>query len=328
VNRRSFITLIGGAAISAWPFAAHAQQSAMPVIGFLHSGSPEPVGHILAGFRQGLNETGFIEGQNVAIEYRWARGQYEQLPKLANELIERSVSVIVAGGGEVTARAAKRATSTIPIVFTTAGDPVKAGLVASLNRPGGNLTGTVSFTSVVETKKFGLLREMVPHAMITAMLINPNFPPAEPDAKEVSGRGAALGHELLIFRATNEQEIEAAFATFEKQRVDALLVAGDPFFNGRREQIVALATRHSLPGIYEFREYAAAGGLMSYGIDLPDNYRQMAVYVGRILKGTKPTELPIMQPTKFVFVLNLKTAKALALKVPATLLALADEVID
>jgi putative ABC transport system substrate-binding protein len=324
-KRREFITLLGGAA--SWPLAARAQQP-MPLIGFLHSASPEPVTHILAGFHHGLGDTGYVEGRNLAIEYRWARGRYDQLSALAADLLQRRVAVIVAGGGEHTARAAKMATSTVPVVFTSASDPVRAGLVASLNRPGGNLTGTVSFTSVVETKKFGLLREMVPDAAATAMLINPTFPPAEPDAKEVQAAAQTLGHRLFVLRASNEQEIDTAFATLVEQRAGALLVAGDPFFNSRREQLVALAARHSLPGIYEFREYVVAGGLMSYGISLPDNYRQMGIYVGRILQGAKPAELPIMQPTKFVLAINLRTAKTLSLSVPPSLLAIADEVIE
>jgi putative ABC transport system substrate-binding protein len=325
IGRREFMALVGGAA--AWPLAARAQQ-AMPVIGFLHSGSPEQVAHILAGFHRGLGETGYFAGGNLAIEYLWARGRYDQLPLLAADLVQRGCSVIVAAGGEHTARAAKAATSTIPVVFTAAGDPVKAGLVASLNKPAGNLTGTVSFTSVVETKKFGLLREMVPHAAAIAMLINPNFPPAEPDAKDVHAAAQSLGHQLIIVRASNEQEIDAAFARIGETQANALLVAGDPFFNSRREQIVALAGHRSLPGIYEFREYVAAGGLMSYGISLPDNYRQMGIYVGRILKGPKASELPIMQPTRFELAINLKASTALGLTVPPSLLALADEVIE
>jgi putative tryptophan/tyrosine transport system substrate-binding protein len=325
MRRREFITLL---AVAGWPLAARAQQPAMPVIGFLHSGSPEQVAHILAGFHRGLGETGYFVGGNLAIEYLWARGRYDQLPLLAADLVQRGCSVIVAAGGEHTARAAKAATSTIPVVFTVAGDPVNAGLVASLNKPAGNLTGTVSFTSVVETKKFGLLREMVPHAAAIAMLINPNFPPAEPDAKDVHVAAQSLGHQLIIVRASNEQEIDAAFARIGEMQANALLVAGDPFFNSRREQIVGLAGHRSLPGIYEFREYVVAGGLMSYGISLPDNYRQMGIYVGRILKGAKVFELPIMQPTRFEFAINLKAATSLGLIVPPSLLALADEVIE
>jgi putative ABC transport system substrate-binding protein len=327
MRRRNFITLLGGAA-AAWPLALRAQQSAMPVIGFLHSASPERLQQIVTGFRQGLNEVGYIEGQNVAIVYSWARGQYDRLPALAAEVVQRKVDVIIAGGGEVTARAVKGATSTIPVVFTAAGDPVGAGLVASLSRPGGNLTGLISFTSVVETKKLGLLHDLVPQGTTIAMLINPKFPTAEPDAKEVEAAARILGRKLIVVRASSEQEFEAAFVLLLQEGAGALLVAGDPFFYSQRDQLVALAARHAIPAVYEFRDYVAAGGLMSYGINLPDNYRQMGIYAGKILKGAKPAELPVVQPTKFTFVINLKTAKALGLEVPDKLLALADEVIE
>jgi putative ABC transport system substrate-binding protein len=326
VRRREFITLLGGA--TAWPLAVRAQQPATPRIGFLHSASPEPLQHILVGLRRGLQEGGFVEGQNVSIEYQWARGQNERLPELATDLVRRQPSVIVAGGGELAARAAKAATAVIPIVFTTAGDPVKFGLVASLNRPGGNLTGIVTFTSVVETKKFGLLKEMVPKATAISMLINPKYPRAEPDAIEVGAAAKSVGCKLNVSRVSDPREVEAIFAALAQQQPDALLVAGDPFFNALREQLVKLSTQYSLPTIYEFREYVAAGGLMSYGISLPDNYRQMGLYVSRILKGAKPADLPVIQPTKFEFTINLKTAKALGVAVPPTLLATADEVIE
>jgi putative ABC transport system substrate-binding protein len=326
VKRRAFITLLGGAA--AWPLAARAQQAAMPVVGFLHSASPEALQQIVTGFRQGLNEVGYVEGQNVAITYSWARGRYDQLPAMAAEFVQRKVNVIIAGGGEVTARAARDATSTIPIVFTTAGDPGAGGLVASLAHPGGNLTGLISFTSVVETKKLGLLHDLVPQATALAMLINPKYPPAEPTAKEVQAAALVLGRKLIVLRAGSEQEFEAAFALLVQQDARGLLVAGDPFFNSQRDQLVGLAARYSIPAVYEFREYAAAGGLMSYGINLSDNYRQMGIYAGKILKGAKPAELPVVQPTKFTFVINLKTAKALGLTMPDKLLALADEVIE
>ena len=328
MRRRQFIALLGGAAV-AWPLAAHAQQPAkLPIIGFLHSASPEGLQQIVAGLHQGLNEAGYVEGQNVAFEYRWARGQYDQLPAMAADLVQRKVDVIIAGGGEVAARAAKDATSTIPVVFTAASDPVRAGLVASLAQPGGNLTGLVTFTSVVETKKFGLLREMVPKARNIAMLINPAFPPAEPDSREVESLARTLRQKLFVVRASDEHELDIAFATAVKEKAGALLVAGDPFFNSQRNRLVALASRNTIPAIYEFREYVVEGGLMSYGTSLPENYRQMGSYVGRILKGTHPSGLPVMQPTKLVFVINLKTAKLLRLTVPPNLLALADEVIE
>jgi ABC-type uncharacterized transport system substrate-binding protein len=326
MRRREFITLLGGAA-AGWPLAASAQQPAMPVIGFLNTTFPERMPHILAGFRRGLQEAGYVEQQNVAIEYRWARGQYDRLPALAADLAARGVSVIVAGG-ELPTRAAMAATATIPIVFAASGDPIKLGLVASLNRPGGNLTGVVVFTSVVEAKKLGLLLEMLPRAAMIAMLINPHNPPAEPDAKEVEAAAKHSGRQLQVLRASDDPAIETAFAILAEQRPDALLVAGDPFFNSNREKLVALAARTSLPAIYEFREYVSAGGLMSYGASLPDTYRQMGLYAGRILKGIKPAELPVVQPTKFELVVNLTTAKALGLEVPAMVLAIADEVIE
>jgi putative ABC transport system substrate-binding protein len=326
VRRREFIALLGGGAV-AWPLAARAQQSA-PMVGFLHSGLPEPLAHLVASFRQGLSEAGYVEGQNVRIEYRWARGQYDQIPALAAELVKQQVNVIVAGGGEVTALAVKAATSTIPVVFALAGDPVRFGLVESLARPGGNLTGLNAFTSVVEAKKFGLLHELLPHVNVVAMLINPSFPPAETDAKEVEAAAQTIGTKVEVLRASKEHEFEPAFVTISKQNIGGLLVAGDPFFNSRREQLAGLSVRYRLPAIFEFREYALAGGLMSYGIDLPDNYRRIGIYAGRILRGADPADLPVMQPTKFIFTINLKTAKTLGLEVPPTLLALADEVIE
>jgi putative ABC transport system substrate-binding protein len=326
VKRREFITLIGGAA--AWPLAARAQQHAVPVVGFLHPSSPEPFGHIVNGFRRGLSDTGFVEGQNIAIEYRWARGEYDRLRALAAELVQRRVRVILAGGGEVGALAVKAATSTIPILIITSSDPVKSGLIASFNRPGGNITGLMTATSILEAKKFGLLCEMVPNARVVAMIINPDYPPHDADAVEVQSAAQSIGRQLLVLKANSPQAIDVAFATLVEQRAGALLVGGDPFLVGRSQQLVALATRHAIPAIYDFRESVVAGGLMSYGSNLPNNYRQLGVYAGRILKGERAAELPVMHPAIFDFAVNLVTAKALGLEVPPTLLARADEVIE
>ena len=326
MRRREFITWVGGAA--AWPLAAHAQQPAVPTVGFLHPSSPEAFTHIVGGFRRGLNESEFVEGQNVTIEYRWARGQYDQLPALATELVQRKAKVILAGGGEVGALAAKAATSTIPILIITSSDPVKSGLVASFNRPGGNVTGLLTATSILETKKFGLLCEMVPNSRVVAMFVNPNYPPHTADAIEVQSAAQSIGRRLLVLRVGTPEAIDLAFATLIDQRVDALLVGGDPFLVGRSGQIVSLATRHAVPAIYDFRESVLAGGLMSYGANLPNNYRQLGVYAGRILKGETAADLPVMHPAVFDFTINLVTAKTLGLTVPPTLLARADEVIE
>jgi putative tryptophan/tyrosine transport system substrate-binding protein len=326
MNRREFTTLLGGAA-AAWPLAARAQQT-VPVVGFLHPSSPEPFGHIVNGFRRGLNDAGFVEGQSVEIEFRWARGEYDRLPALAAELVQRRVRVILAGGGEVGALAAKAATSTIPILIVASSDPVKSGLVASFSRPGGNVTGLMTATSILEAKKFGLLCEMVPNARVIAMIINPNYPPHVADAVGVQAAAQSIGRQLLVLRADSPQAIDLAFATLLEQRAGALLVGGDPFLVGRSQQLVAMATRHSVPAIYDFRESVLAGGLMSYGSNLPNNYRQLGVYAGRILKGESAADLPVMHPAIFDFVINLVTAKALGLEVPPTLLARADEVIE
>jgi putative ABC transport system substrate-binding protein len=327
IRRRNFISLLGSAA-AGWPLAARAQPPAMPVIGFLHLASAGSFVQFVAAFRQGLDEAGYVQGQNVAIEYRWAEGQYDRLQELAAELVGRRVSVIVAGGGGGPVQAAKAATTTIPIVFTGADDPVGFGYVASLNRPGGNITGVSLFTSQLEAKKFALLHELAPALARIVMLVNPNNRTVETDVADVQAAAKAFGQQIDVLRATNEGEIDQAFRTMAQQRSDALLVAHDPFFNSRREQLVTLAAFLAIPAIYEFREFVAAGGLMSYGTKLTDNYRLAGLYVGRILKGAKPAELPVQQPTKFELVINLKTAQALKLEIPPKLLALANEVIE
>ena len=319
------MSLFGGAV--AWPLAARAQQPAMPVVGFLSIASPAPFAHIVAGLRRGLQDAGFVEGRNVAVDYRWAEGRYDRLPELAADLVHRQVAVIVTSGGDNPSLAAKAATTTIPIVFIVGSDPVKVGLVASLARPGGNATGVNIFTLELAEKRFGLLNDAIPAAASFAVLA-PNFPLAMADVREVEAAGRRVGKDVAIFHAGSEGEIDSAFARMAQSRPGALLLIGDPFFNGRREQIVALAARHAIPAIYEWREFAEAGGLMSYGTNLAEAYRLQGVYAGRILKGEKTTDLPVVQLSKFDLVINLKTAKALGLSLPPGVLAIADEVIE
>jgi putative ABC transport system substrate-binding protein len=326
VNRRVFISLLGGAAT--WPLAARAQQPVMPVIGFMSARSPEDSVPLLEAFHRGLEERGFVEGRNIAIEYRWARGEYDRLPELAADLVRRRVNVLTAVGGDPSPRAAKRATSTIPIVFGIGGDPVQEGLVESFNRPGGNVTGMTLMTNLIEPKRFGLLRDLVPDARLFGVLLNPSFAPSARQLEQIEEAGRSIGQPVIIANASTDAQLEAGFARLISERADALLVAADPYFDTRRDKIVGFAQRQRLPAIYHFREYVLAGGLLSYGISLTDAYRQFGVYAGAILKGAPPAELPVLQPTKFELVINLKTAKAVGVKISDNLLSLADEVIE
>jgi putative ABC transport system substrate-binding protein len=326
MRRREFLAVIGGG-LATWPYAARAQQP-MPVIGYLSSRSLGDSAALVAAFRKGLGEAGFIEGQNVAIEYRWAEGQYDRLPAQAADLARQGVAVLVTTGGEPSALAAKAATSTIPIVFTAGGDPVKIGLVQSLNRPGGNATGVSLLTTAPESKRLGLLHELVPGAKIVGVLIDPYYREAEAQERELREAAGTIGQPIHIAYARTDAELELAFGTLIREGADALLVGADPFFDTRRDRIIAFAAEHRLPAVYQFREHVAGGGLMSYGVDLPAGYRQVGNYAGQILKGTKPADLPIVQSIRFEFVINLKTAKTLGLEVPAMLLARADEVIE
>jgi putative ABC transport system substrate-binding protein len=327
MRRREFITLLGGAA--AWPLAASAQQPAMPVIGFLSSRGLGDSANVLGEFHRGLGEAGVVVGRNAAIEYRWADGRYERLPGLAADLVARQVAVIIATGGDPSALAAKAATTVIPIVFSFSDDPMKFGLVASLNRPGGNATGYSLFVGgELEAKRFDLLHELVPRADLIAMLVDPNFPLGEFGASIVQAAAEARGVRLLLSRAGADTELDAAFAQIGLQKAGALFVGSSSFFMSRRDRIVGLAAKYRLPAAYEWSEYVRAGGLMSYASRLSDVYRQIGVYAGQIIKGAKPGELPVVRPTTFELVLNLKTAKALSIDVPPTLLARADEVIE
>ena len=326
MRRREFITLVGGAA--AWPLVTHAQQSKLPVVGYLHTAASEPYAFMMSAFRNGLKEAGFVEGQNVVIKSRWAEGQIERLPALAADLVRDEVTVLATGGGESSALAAKRATSTIPIVFVTGSDPVQSHLVDSLNRPGGNLTGITFFTIELGPKRLGLLRELVPSANAVALLVDAKNAGGGDGQQEVENAARLGGPKLQVLKASNAQEIDQAFNAMVQMRPDALLIVSSPLFTNSRHQIVTLANHHRIPAIYPLREYVLAGGLLSYGASIADAYRQSGVYAGRILQGAKANDLPIQQPTKFELAINLKAAKSSGIEIPAALLARADEVIE
>jgi putative ABC transport system substrate-binding protein len=325
-RRREFITLIGGAA-TAWPLAAHAQQAAMPVIGFLNSGSPGVFGHFVSAFRQGLGEAGYVEHRNVGIEYRWAEGQMDRLPVLASELVRAQVAVICAGSPPA-ALAAKAATTIIPVVFTSGEDPIKLGLVTSYNRPGGNVTGVALLVDVLGAKRLGLLREIVPAATLIAVLLDPTWPTFDTQLNDVQDAARTVGQQIHVLRANTEREIDAAFETAKEIRASAMMIGASTFFTVRRDQIVGLAARDALPTIYFQREFVAAGGLMSYATNLADAYRQAGLYSGKILGGARPADLPVAQLGKFELLINLKTARSLGLTIPGDVLSIADEVIE
>jgi putative tryptophan/tyrosine transport system substrate-binding protein len=326
MRRRGFITLLGG--VTAWPLNARAQQSAMPVVGFMHIQSPERGVPYVAPFQQGLKEAGFVEGQNVAVEYRWAQGHYDRLPELVTDLVSRKVAVIAATGGEPSPQIAKAATQTIPIVFTSNGDPVREGLVASLNRPGGNVTGVTIFGAAAVTKRLQLLHELVPQATVIGFLMNPSHPNSNNEMKAAQTAAPALQKEMLVFNASSDSELDAAFATMAQQQVRALLFGSDSFFVDRRDHVVSLAAHYRIPAMSHVREYVQAGGLIAYGNRVADMYRLVGIYVGRILKGEKPADLPVQESTKFELVLNLKTAKELGIEVPISMQLLAEELIE
>ena len=326
LKRRAFITLLGGAA--AWPLAARAQQAAVPVIGFLSARSPDESAHLVAAFWRGLAETGFIENQNVVIEYRWALSHYDQLAGRAAELVHRPVVVLVAVGGEVAARAAAAASQTIPVITAFGVDPVGSGLVASLARPGGNVTGISNLSATMEAKRIGLMRDVVPQATTLGVLLNPNNPTVANQQKDIQEAARAVGLRIHALQASTVNELDAAFESIARNQIPALLVTADAFFTASRDKLTILAARDAVPAMYYFRDFAVAGGLMSYGASLADQYRQIGVYTGHVLKGAKPADLPIVQPTTFEFVINLKTARTLGIALPPGVLAIADEVIE
>jgi putative ABC transport system substrate-binding protein len=327
LKRREFISLLGGTA-AAWPLAAHAQRSAMPVIGFLSARSPDESAHLVAAFRRGLAETGFIENQNVVIEYRWALSHYDQLAGMAAELVHRQVVVLIAVGGDVAARAAAAASRTIPVITAFGVDPVGSGLVASLARPGGNVTGISNLSATMEAKRIGLLREVVPQATTLGVLLNPNNPTVGNQQKDIEKAARAVGFRVHAVQASTASELDGAFDSIAQNRIPALLVTADAFFTSSRDKLAIMAARDAVPTIYYFRDFAVAGGLMSYGASLAAQCRQIGIYTGHVLKGAKPADLPIVQPTTFEFVINLKTARTLGITLPPGVLAIADEVIE
>jgi putative tryptophan/tyrosine transport system substrate-binding protein len=326
MNRREMIAALGGAA--AWPIAAGAQQAAMPVIGFMSARSPDDSAPLVEAFRRGLEEGGFVEGRNVAIEFRWAHGDYNLLPTLAADLVRHQVAVITAVGGEPSAAAAKQATSSIPIVFGIGGDPISSGLVESFSHPGGNMTGVTLLSRTIDAKRLGLLRELAPGARVVGVLANPNYPLAALQLRQIEQAAQAIGQEIVLCKASTDGELEAAFAALARERVGALLVAADTYFTTRRDRIVTFAAQTRLPAIYDLREFAAAGGILSYSVRIADAYLPIGIYTARVLNGAKPADLPVQQATNFELVINLKTAKALGIVISDNLLSLADEVIE